>query len=872
MLHLLPFIIMKDTAVLNVNLNKKLFWSIASLIILGNVLFTVYEYRKNLEHTEIRTLARAKTLKNYFMSMRYVYHQQFINSDLEVNETTVGFLPAHASTLISDKFATLTRDGTTIRNVSDRPRNPLNKADEYELKAIEYFRKFPDKELHLEKISQNGREYFNYTMPIFIDKYCMQCHGKREEVLPSIVKMYDTAYDYNVGDVRGVTSIKIEAKDITEGAMALFYRTTLISWGTTIILLFIMYAAINKITLNETKRKEELEEEVRKKTQHLQRQTDELEVANNYQKHLFSILRTVADCNQILITSNSINELLEKTAVSMHANTSFSSVKISVFENGELVVKKSIGLDEELYILPLEREVFENNRTISLKAFDEMLPKECKEKIKRHDLKGVYSTPLRKNHYSQDAIGVVTICTKEQNGFSKEEEDMISELAGDIGFAMNSFFQKDALDKLSFYDQLTNLPNQKLFETNLKQAFLSSTKSSMYGAVMFMDFDNFKNVNDLMGKEGGDTILKESAQRLMDKLERASMISRFSSDKFLILLQNLSTSKDEAALACQEVANELLHIMQEPFIVHGRSFYLTCSIGIVLYLKHQDLPSILLNQSEYAMRTAKENGKSTIRFYDHALQNITKSRSRLVQNLKIAVLENEFFIVYQKQVNRAEEVVGVEALVRWQNKNGEIISPAEFIPLAEESGEIKNIGAFVLKEAAETLLHWSKDDIKKEWSISVNVSPVQFRDENFVSGIKELLRTKSFNTAKLRLELTEGVFIDDQHLGMKKIEELNALGLSISIDDFGTGYSNLGYLKHLKIDELKIDQSFVAGLGVNTSDITLIKTIIIMGEEFGFDVIAEGVETQEQFEELKRMGCRYFQGYLFAKPCKADEL
>ncbi|MGE3614125.1 MAG: putative bifunctional diguanylate cyclase/phosphodiesterase, partial [Sulfurimonas sp.] len=303
-----------------------------------------------------------------------------------------------------------------------------------------------------------------------------------------------------------------------------------------------------------------------------------------------------------------------------------------------------------------------------------------------------------------------------------------------------------------------------------------------------------------------------------------------------------------------------------------KSLYLTCSIGIVLFLDHKESVNKLLNEAEYAMRTAKKEGKNSIRFYDESLQNMTKSRLEMLQRLKEAVIEKRLMLYFQKQFDKEQHIMGVEALLRWRDAELGFVSPAEFIPLAEESGLIKEIGDFVLESATDTLVLWSSEALKKEWRMSVNVSPIQFKEERFVSNIKALIERKNIKPSLLRIELTEGVLVADQQEAMQKILELREFGFSISIDDFGTGYSSLVYLKNLKVDELKIDQSFVFGLGKNKSDETIIKTITMMGNELGFEVIAEGVETQEQFNTLTSLGCDYFQGYLLARPCPVEEL
>ena len=684
--------------------------------------------------------------------------------------------------------------------------------------------------------------------------------------------MYDTGYDYKIGDIRGVTSIKIPLENLRSETMDGFYEIIFIFWSSILFLLILIYFAIKRLTIQDIEQKIVLEEEIKNKTADLEEQKENLQIINKNQQHLFSILKTIADCNQVLITANDVNELIENTAVSMQLNQAFAGVKILLFENNRLVVKSSVGLDEDFDVMHLEKDVFENNNFLLLNKFDTNLPKECLQKIKKNNITEIYSIPLRKNKYATQAIGVLTIYSTEENGLSRQEQEMVNDLAGDIGFAINSFSQRDAINRLSHYDVLTSLPNRKFFKEYLTQALLSSKNSSNYGAVLFLDFDNFKNINVLMGEDSGDTILIEITNRLTSDIDKVSIVARQGSDKFLILLEDISSKEDESAIIATEISKHIQDIIKEPFIVKNQPIYLTCSIGIILYFHNQSNPNLLLERAEYAMRTAKSEGKNTIMFFDESLQGMTKSRSLMIQQMKDAVLSNQFFIHYQKQIDMNENIVGVEALIRWEHPTLGFVSPAEFIPLAEESGTIKEIGKFVLDCVAKELIKWGKDEIKKEWRISVNVSPLQFKEENFVDDLNALITSSKINPNRLRVELTEGVFIDKQKDAMNKIEKLHRLGVSTSIDDFGTGYSSLAYLKHLKINELKIDQSFVSGLESNSSDETIIKTIIMMGEEFGFDVIAEGVETLEQFNKLKKLGCKYFQGYLFAKPCSIEEL
>lgn len=856
-----------------IDFNKQLFWFIAVFILIFDVLLTYKMYQKEQQSIQERALAKAENLKNYFISMRNVYHHQFLNSNLELNESTVKLLPAYAATIISDKFAELSEDGTAIRSVTDRVRNEKNRADHFEREAIEYFKKNPNKPIQMRKIEQNGKKFFNFTAPLLIEPYCLLCHGKKEETLPSIQAMYDTAYDYKVGDVRGVISIKIPSEKLTYESMQGFYGMAIFSFMGVLFLLVIIYYIIKELTTKDVKQKLVLQNEIELKTSYLQEQKEELQSVNIKQQHLLSILKTVANCNEILITAKNIDEMIQNTAMALHSNTLFTMVRILIFENGELQVKSSIGLNEETKdASSLEEDVFHNNYHLSLKHFDDSLPQECLEKVKKYNITQLCALALRRERYATKALGVLVIYSNKKNGFSTEEENIIFELAGEIGFAINSLHQRDTINQLSYYDRLTNLPNQNLFEQHLEKAFLKSAQSLKYGALLLFDFDDFKTVNDLVGKEVGDEVLKEMTQRFLSQIEKVTVISRLGGDKFLLLVEDLCVDEKKSAIILKNLSQKMVTLAKEPFLLDVKTLHLTCSIGIVLFVDHKIGTKAILNQAEYAVRIAKESGKNIVKFYDQTLQDMTHARSLMTQNLKEAILKDQFLLYYQKQFDSNNHVVGVEALIRWQHPELGFISPGEFIPIAEESDTIKKIGFYVLDQATNLIAKWANDALKKEWRISVNISPKQFKDEDFVENIINLVIAKKIDSKKLRLELTESVAIQNQESAIQKINALKSFGISVSIDDFGTGYSNLKYLKNLNIDELKIDQSFVFGLGKNSSDKTIIKTIIAIGEEFGFEVIAEGVETQEQFEILKNLGCHYFQGYLFAKPSPESEL
>jgi diguanylate cyclase (GGDEF)-like protein len=490
--------------------------------------------------------------------------------------------------------------------------------------------------------------------------------------------------------------------------------------------------------------------------------------------------------------------------------------------------------------------------------------------VQQKGITSVYSTPLAKDSFATNAFGVMSICTTQPNGFTEEEKGMIDELSGDLGFAINSFFQKENIIRLSYYDPLTELPNRHLLMERFEQAMRVSSRTHHYGALLFIDLDNFKGINDLKGHIRGDDVLREMGLRLLAISRQSDTIARFGGDEFVMLLQNIGTDPHKAANTALTNAQKILEVTKEPFILENESFYLTASVGIVLFDGEQLTAHELLAYADGAMYAAKNGGRNTIRFYDAALQAAMATQAKMVQELRAAIEAHSLYLVYQGQVDQDGKMVGVEALLRWDHPENGAVPPSLFIPVAEESGMIVALGEWILETAIGTIVQWSSDPIRHTWRVSVNVSPKQFEQPGFVPMLRRLLSASRIDPAKLRLELTEGLLIRDTQQAMEKINELKQIGFTLSIDDFGTGYSSLSYLKHLPIDELKIDQSFVRSLPQSSSDQTIVQTMITIAEAFGFDVIAEGVETKEQFEILKKLGCRLYQGYLFSRPQKIE--
>ncbi len=428
--------------------------------------------------------------------------------------------------------------------------------------------------------------------------------------------------------------------------------------------------------------------------------------------------------------------------------------------------------------------------------------------------------------------------------------------------------------QLAHYDSLTNLPNRLLFKELLSHMIKRIGRNTQYGALLFIDLDHFKTVNDTKGHDIGDLVLIEAAQRIQKSIRQIDLVARLGGDEFVVAIE---TSQDDQSIVTQNlglVAKKILEELQLPYLINDFDFRLTASIGIVLFINDSHSVDELMKFADSAMYNAKESGRDTYRFFDPQLQQIMELKELLIERLRKAIDSNVMMLHYQPQifVEQTQQIIGVEALIRWNDPLHGMISPGSFIPIAEESGLIVPLGEWILREAMQQLKRWENDNEKKAWRISVNVSYKQFEQNNFVDLLKSAMDEFEIDPSKLRLELTESLLIKNTDAALKKIHILKALGFSLSIDDFGTGYSSLAYLKLLPINELKIDQSFIRDLVIDPNDFILVETIISIGRKFNLEVIAEGVETQEQYEQLISMGCKYFQGYLFGKPVHTDFL
>ncbi|WPL11883.1 MULTISPECIES: EAL domain-containing protein [Thiorhodovibrio] len=424
------------------------------------------------------------------------------------------------------------------------------------------------------------------------------------------------------------------------------------------------------------------------------------------------------------------------------------------------------------------------------------------------------------------------------------------------------------IHRLAFFDPLTDLPNRRLFLDRLANAQAAAQRTGHIGAVLFLDLDRFKQINDARGHEVGDHLLQHVSERLQRLLRDEDTVARFGGDEFVILLNNLSSGAEEASHFAHRVAEKIRHALAAPYLLKAGELRSEVSIGITLMRGHEASVQDLVREADTALYRAKESGRNCIRFFEPSMQDAAEARFNLEGELRQAIERRELQLYYQPQVDATGRLIGVEALMRWPHAEKGMISPGVFIPVAEDAGLILPMGRWALHEACSFLAR--AQSAGRRLRMSVNVSPRQFRQADFVAEVKEVLDSSGIPPADLTLELTEGVVIEDIASTIRTMQELKALGVRFSIDDFGTGYSSLTYLKRLPIDELKVDRSFVQDVCTDADDAALVEAILSVCRHLRVSVIAEGVETAEQLQFFRARNCDAYQGFYFGMPLPAE--
>ncbi|MCQ8104964.1 EAL domain-containing protein [Methylomonas sp. SURF-2] len=450
----------------------------------------------------------------------------------------------------------------------------------------------------------------------------------------------------------------------------------------------------------------------------------------------------------------------------------------------------------------------------------------------------------------------------------RDEQNQLTHYVAIFSDVSDKKAAEQEIHNLAFYDPLTNLPNRRLLLDRLQQEIAAAKRQLRYGALFFLDLDHFKKLNDSRGHQVGDELLIQVARRLQSIIREEDTACRLGGDEFIVMVPGRFLSLQQATNHAAMLAEKILLAINHPFEVQGSEHHFSTSIGVTLYPETADQPEDIIQQADTAMYRAKESGRNSISFFKPAMQAAADRRLTLEKEMRRALQEQQFVLHYQPQVNDEPRVVSAEALIRWQHPEKGMISPAEFIPLAEDTHLILPIGAWVLHETCRQIKAWDEQGHKID-HVAVNVSSRQFRQAGFVQQVRQALLDTGVNAKRLVIELTEGCVIEHIDDTIAKMHALQAMGVRISIDDFGVGYSSLSYLKSLPLSQLKIDQSFVRHIN-DPNAAVIVETIIMMTKSLGLNVIAEGVEEQAQIDFLKAKGCSFYQGYYYGRPVPAD--
>jgi diguanylate cyclase (GGDEF)-like protein/PAS domain S-box-containing protein len=510
---------------------------------------------------------------------------------------------------------------------------------------------------------------------------------------------------------------------------------------------------------------------------------------------------------------------------------------------------------------------YSTGEALGRSLYDLIIPHEMRDEVKRavtwmfDNEEGI--PPARLNLKHKDGTTVPVYSSHTVVSLPNDEPIMFC-----MDADMRSLEKAEAeVQRLSYYDSLTELPNRRLMLERITSVTRNTTGENSFAALLIVDIDNFHSINESLGYEIGDQVLLNCAECLQRFSSSQDALARLGKDEFAVFLPCTAPSLDIAATEAEQLGEQIIRALKTPMLLDGRSHQVGACIGITLFRCPEATPADeLLRQSDIALKMAKRSNTIDISFFDQQMESSVKKHLEISQALNHAVENNELALALQPQVNAQGETVSFEALLRWQHPELGAVSPNDFIPIAEATESIISIGDWVLEKSCQMLAHWNEEKAFEHLGISINVSSVQFRRGDFVERVKNILNSSGAPPSKLRFELTESLLAEDIDDVVEQMESLRKLGVSFSLDDFGTGYASLAYLTRLPLNELKVDRAFVNDLGRHSKGALLAETIISLGRSMNLTVIAEGVETEQQFKRLQDMGCQHFQGYLFGKP------
>jgi len=714
--------------------------------------------------------------------------------------------------------------------------NPNNKPDEWEIKAL---KSFDQGAKELIEVADIGNEtYLRLMKPLPVKEGCLKCHAVQ---------------GYKVGEVRGGIGAYVKMRPFTDVQLARIHDLTFshgVIWFIGLIGLGGMFTR-EKSVLVVRSHNEQIAK-FRTKTLEMLASNESLD------NILKTLVLSVEDVNPKMLCSILLIDSEEKHLVTGAAPSlpDFYNEAINGVEIGEGV--GSCGT-----------AAFTGARVIVEVIQTHPYWTPYKALAARANLDACWSEPILSS--TGKVLGTFAIYHRIANAPTKEDINLIERSARVAGVAIEKRLADGAIHDLAFYDPLTHLPNRRHLIDKIKESFLASSHSQHYGAVLFIDLDHFKTLNDTLGHEYGDLLLIETAKRIQSCIREGDTVARLGGDDFAVLLSDVDTEVEQATKSVALLAEKIRTSLVAPYQLNGHEYLSSTSIGVSLYRDNEVTTSELLKHTDMAMYRAKESGRNVVRFFDAEMQLAVETRAALEADLRRAVSDQQLQLYYQIQVDSEQRAIGAEALVRWIHPARGMVSPAQFIPLAEESSLILQVGDWVMDTACHQLGVWSKAEHTKHLSLAVNVSAKQFKQPDFVEKVKNLIHDCGLDAERLKIELTESVVLNDVAEVITKMHALKALRVKLSMDDFGTGYSSLSYLKRLPLDQLKIDQSFVRDMTSDQNDQVMVQTIIDMAKNFHLNVIAEGVETEAQQLLLKHLGCMAYQGYLYSKPVPIEQ-
>ncbi len=917
--------------------------------------YKTYEQYKEIKNTQEMIIQNeSESLAKFIGAFRSTYQDAFLQNHIEVDEKTVNLLPVKTTPVISKYFSSSVQGNIVIRTVSDRPRNPDNKANIFELEMIEYFNQNPKENQRFLK----REKAFYYTQPLYITKTCLECHGKRENAIQSIRDNYETAYDYKIGEIRGLLSIQIKERGFFTALYADFIKNLSFTVLMYLLFLVIVYMLIKTIRVRALEYTEQLEEEIQKKTSAIKKQKDTFETLFEKSSDGISILDDgkFVQCNEKVVEMlqyDSKDELLDIHPSKL--SPKYQPDGQSSFEKAEemmaLAVKNGCNKFEwvhtradgdefwaEITLTPIvlnDRDVIHvvwRDISEQKKAEDALVEQhkllqsvidgvedpimvigedytvhlmnnkirqkidlECVADIdnpKCYEISHQRSSPCDGKdhpcplkivmetkdtvtvvhdhgdtdgvkHYLELSVTPLFDSNKNAIGIIESSRDITAHL--ETQYELRE--QKDILHHQAHHDALTGLPNRTLFNDRLHQSIEIAKRSNSGLALFFIDLDLFKKINDSLGHEVGDKVLKEVTERLGNEIRKEDTLARLGGDEFVIIMEGLTKAHDAVLLA-----EKILNVMAQGIRIDEHLLYVSCSIGISLYPQDDTNVSNLLKYADIAMYKAKDEGRNNYQFYSADMSELAFERVVMEASLRQALKNNEFIVYYQPQVDASSgKFIGVEALIRWQHPEMGMVSPAKFIPLAEETGLIVDIDRWVMRIAMQQVASWYADGLTPG-VLALNLAMKQIHSDDFVELLKYNMAVNDFKPEWLELEVTESQVMVRPEDAIIKLKEINDLGITIAIDDFGTGYSSLSYLKRLPINKLKIDQSFVFDIPGDEEDVAIVKAIIALAQSLNLDLLAEGVETDAQKEFLMQNGCNNIQGYYYSRPVPAEEI